>query len=194
MRSRDVARTVASVEIWTDPGTALLVPMSREQYDGIGEVAHAEWWDGLCVVTPGGLRHQRYQKRLTLLLEPLTPDGHELFFDVGVRTKDSDFIPDIAVVPKGARVDETEHWFLDPPLFVLEVLSPSTQLFDLAVKRERYARHGIPWYWLFDPAVPELIILRNENGSYVEEQRLRGAGRPSGPIDVTVDVDAICAS
>src|SRR4051812_4996637 len=122
MRSRDAARTVASVEIWTDPGTALLIPMSREQYDEIGEVAHAEWWDGLCVVTPGALHHQRVQTKLTLLLAPTAPDGDELLLEVGVRTPDSDFIPDISLVSKRASVDETGHWFLDPPLLVVEIL------------------------------------------------------------------------
>jgi Uma2 family endonuclease len=130
---------------------------------------------------------------LTVLLAPHSPPEHELLFGIGVRAVDSDFIPDLAVVPNGARTDETEHWFLDPPLLVVEILSPSTRLFDLAVKRERYARHGIEWYWILDAEARELLVLRNNDGVYVEAQRITRVGTTDGPISVVLDVSELCA-
>ena len=38
-----------------------------------------------------------------------------------------------------------------PPDLVVEILSPSNPSHDLAVKRELYARHGIPEYWILEP-------------------------------------------
>lgn len=192
MPSHEVTRTVGSVDLHTDPGTALLVPMSREQYDEIGEVKHAEWWDGVCVVTPGGMDHNRFSKRLFVLLDPHLPEGHELLWETGVRTLDADLIPDLSLFPATARVDVTNHWLLDPPLLVVEVLSPSTRFFDLAVKRERYAGHGIEWYWILDPANATLLVLHNDNGAYVEAQRITGSDTTTGPISVPIDVTAIC--
>ena len=37
-----------------------------------------------------------------------------------------------------------------PPDLVVEILSPSNRLHDLERKRELYARHGIPEYWMLD--------------------------------------------
>src|SRR3954454_15766343 len=112
MRLREPARTVGFVDLRTHPGTALLVSMSREEYDEIGEVKHAEWWDGVCVVTPGGMDHNRFAKRLFLTLDPVAPTGHECLWETGVRTADADFIPDLTLFRSSARVDDTNHWLL----------------------------------------------------------------------------------
>jgi Uma2 family endonuclease len=37
------------------------------------------------------------------------------------------------------------------PTLVVEVLSPSTTQIDLVRKRQLYARHGVPYYWIVDP-------------------------------------------
>ena len=37
-----------------------------------------------------------------------------------------------------------------PPDLVVEILSPSNRAHDLETKRELYARHGIPEYWILD--------------------------------------------
>ncbi len=48
-----------------------------------------------------------------------------------------------------------------PPTLVIEVLSPSTTLIDRSTKRQLYARHGVPFYWLVDPegrAIEALVL------------------------------------
>ena len=42
---------------------------------------------------------------------------------------------------------------------VVEILSPSNRGHDLAVKRELYARHGVPEYWIVDPDRATLLAL-----------------------------------
>ena len=37
-----------------------------------------------------------------------------------------------------------------PPDLVVEILSPANRRHDLEIKRELYARHGIPEYWILD--------------------------------------------
>ena len=63
-----------------------------------------------------------------------------------------------------------------PPDLVVEILSPSNSAHDHAVKRELYARHGVPEYWILDP-VPETVlkltepITRQGAGEYTLEAR-----------------------
>lgn len=38
-----------------------------------------------------------------------------------------------------------------PPTLVIEIVSPSTTLIDRSTKRQLYARHGVPFFWLVDP-------------------------------------------
>ena len=40
------------------------------------------------------------------------------------------------------------------PLLAVEVLSPSTRLYDLNTKRSRYEQMGVPSYWIVDPSGP----------------------------------------
>ncbi len=51
------------------------------------------------------------------------------------------------------------------------MLSPSNREADLVIKRAKYARAGLPWYWVVDLVAQELIVLRNEAGELVEVQR-----------------------
>jgi Uma2 family endonuclease len=37
------------------------------------------------------------------------------------------------------------------PDWICEVISPSTAVRDRTIKRELYARHGVPHHWLVDP-------------------------------------------
>src|SRR4051794_30493910 len=43
------------------------------------------------------------------------------------------------------------------PLLAVEVLSPSTQLFDPNLKKAAYERMGAAHFWLLDPRIPELF-------------------------------------
>lgn len=59
--------------------------------------------------------------------------------------------PDLTVVlsdrAEVTRPDRIEG----PPSLVVEIVSPSSRRADAVVKRDRYARAGVPEYWLVDP-------------------------------------------
>jgi Uma2 family endonuclease len=71
--------------------------------------------------------------------------------------------PDLMVT----RRDETGPKFVvRPPLLAVEVISPTTRVTDVVLKRTRYEQHGIPTYWLFDPALQELTVLHLTDHTY----------------------------
>jgi Uma2 family endonuclease len=188
VRLHDPRRTVSFVELRAEPGTTLLVPMSREEYEALPEQKHAEWWDGVCVVNAPVPHHGRIVGRLVVLLGHSCPSGSAVYVETGWRTQDADFGPDIAL----ASDEASGVWLLEAPLLVVEVLSPSTRRFDLGYKFEAYARNGAAWYWVVDPDVPSLTVHRNDNGAYAEVQRIDEPHDTIGPIAVHFDPEAIC--
>lgn len=54
------------------------------------------------------------------------------------------------------------------PDWVCEITSQSSQARDRVVKRNLYARRGIPFYWIVDPATRTLEALGLQNPRWVE--------------------------
>ena len=54
------------------------------------------------------------------------------------------------------------------PDWVCEIVSPSHAAHDRITKRKLYASHGVPFYWIVDPAERTLEALRLEQGRWVE--------------------------
>lgn len=52
------------------------------------------------------------------------------------------------------------------PDLVIEMLSPSTELRDLTLKRERYEMFGAREYWLADPFAKTITVLRARDGRF----------------------------
>ncbi len=65
--------------------------------------------------------------------------------------------PDLLYVSAARRHIITGRGCEGIPDLVVEILSPSNFAHDRAVKRELYARHGIPEYWILDP-IPETVL------------------------------------
>ncbi len=59
--------------------------------------------------------------------------------------------PDIIFVAEEHREIILPQHIRGAPDLVVEVTSRSTSRADREVKRQAYARHGIPYYWLLDP-------------------------------------------
>jgi Uma2 family endonuclease len=163
--------------------------MTREQFDALGETKHHEFYDGMCVVNPPRYAHALASKRLVQLLDPACPPGFHALAEWGWETADSVFEPDVMVVP----VDPPSDVLRDPPLLIVEILSPSNREADLITKRRKYAECGLPWYWIVDPDKPSLTVLRNIDDLFVELQTLTRAGRTVGPLQVEVDPAALAS-
>ncbi len=78
-------------------------------------------------------------------------------------------VPDIAgwrtsTLP---RLPDVPHLKV-PPDWVCEVLSPSTAGFDRVRKSRVYARNGVGWYWLIDPAARTVEVFRLVDGHYLQ--------------------------
>ena len=67
--------------------------------------------------------------------------------------------PDLLYVSAARRHIVTDRGCEGIPDLVVEILSPSNSANDLAVKRELYARHGIPEYWILDPVRETVRVL-----------------------------------
>jgi Uma2 family endonuclease len=172
------------MELRAPAGGVLIVPMSREEFDALPEMHHTEWWDGACVVTGTTRRHGIAISTLTaILIAVLDSRCFEIMTGVGWRLPDAEFVPDLAVV---AAAPDAVALF-EPPLLLIEVLSPSTRHVDLRRKRELYAAGGLPWYWVVDLARNELVVLRNDAGTFVEVQRVT-SGTTIGPVEIAVTV------
>ena len=161
----------------------LKTEMSEEEYLALGATKHHEYYDGICVVNPPTVRHQRAERTLLLLLDPVAPDGFEVLTEAGWRTGGSWFEPDLMLVPVGGPDDIVR----DAPLLIVEILSPSNRLDDIVTKRARYAEGGLLWYWIVDLDAPRLTVLQLVDGIFIERQELTGAGPTVGPVQANID-------
>lgn len=131
--------------------------------------------DGALVVTPPpGPRHQRVVRELLLVLEP------------AARARVLEVLPAPVAWHIGpGQVPEPDLIVVDPtlvgeravqgtPALVVEVLSSFGRSRDLLEKRRLYASAGSPHYWIVDPDVPSLTVLRLEGTEYVQEAEVSG--------------------
>jgi Uma2 family endonuclease len=108
--------------------------------------------DGVLIVSAApGLLHQRAVGRLYRLLDDECPAEFEVVvapFAVGLA-EDTEMQPDVVV---GRREHFTDKELPTAPALAVEVLSPSTRLIDLNLKRARFERAYTPAFWVVEPA------------------------------------------
>ena len=134
-----------------------------------------ELLDGLHLVTPSPTRlHQRAVVGFTYLLNHNCLAEYEVL--VGPMdyrpTPQRSLQPDVIVASR----DDTETTTLVRPLLLaVEVLSPSTRMKDLLLKRGVYQESGVASYWIFDPEDEVLTVLELSDGRYVERAVVKGS-------------------
>ena len=99
--------------------------------------------------------------------------------------------PDILFVDTEHRSLISERGIEGPPTLAIEVLSPSTADTDRGRKSRLYARHGVPWYWIVDPAAHAIDVYRLVGDAYQLADRLTDPGAMPPLLDLTVDPAAI---
>lgn len=121
------------------------IRMSWEEYLATPAHPRHEWVDGVVVVSPDpGWRHQRISRKLANLFD----DVEGLFGSISGNIK----LPGNRVrVPDAYATRKPEGVFIEQPVLVVEVLSPSTRTEDLLRKAPEYAAAGISQYWVVDP-------------------------------------------
>ncbi|WP_181411104.1 Uma2 family endonuclease [Nocardioides humi] len=121
----------------------------------------------LTVMTGPSIEHQWAQMQLLKLLFAAAPSHlASLAAPFDILSEDTAVQPDIMVIDPSALVGT------DPieciPLLVIEILSPSTALYDLNTKFKRYERAGIASYWVVDPLAGRLIVWELRDGEYAK--------------------------
>jgi Uma2 family endonuclease len=123
--------------------------------------------DGQVYVTPApSPLHQRLVGRLFRLLSEYFLAPAEVFVaPIDVILTPHDVVqPDLVVVANQSQV--SRRGIEGPPLLVVEVLSPTTTVYDRTTKAQRYAALGISHYWLADPETRTLECFRRHEASY----------------------------
>ena len=89
--------------------------------------------------------------------------------------------PDLVYLDTGRGGLVSNRGIEGPPTLVVEILSPSTTEIDRSTKRQLYARHGVPGYWIVDPEarVVEAYVL--SEGAYQLSARVAGSEPVSLP-------------
>jgi Uma2 family endonuclease len=111
-----------------------------------------ELLEGLLLVTPApSYAHQIVATRLaTMLTNALAGDARVVAVGAIQRGKDTQLQPDVLVCPPEFHPSrnwrDIRGWWL-----AVEVLSPSSRLYDRDVKRGAYLALGVQEYWIVDP-------------------------------------------
>lgn len=97
--------------------------------------------------------------------------------------------PDLVILV-GDRAEMFERGTIDgPPSLVMEVLSPSTQGRDRGIKRNLYARHMVPEYWMIDVETKTVTIFSDPvDGRYESESTTHDVATSVTIPSLTVDL------
>lgn len=150
--------------------------------------------DGILVVSPSPRpKHQRISRGLFRALDIACPSDLEVLYaplDWQPNQRNS-LEPDLLVV---ARKDVGDGPLTKPLRLAVEILSPSSRLYDTKVKFAKYAEGGVASYWIVDPdGGPSIVAYGLVDGEYVEVARGSGDDevRLALPYPVTVVPSAL---
>ena len=161
----------------------------EDLFDTPDDGCRYEVLDGALVVSPPpSTRHQRVVRELLVLLrEAGAAHGLEVLpapvaWHIGPGQVPE---PDLIVVDPSAVGERAVE---GTPALVVEVLSAFGRTRDLEEKRRLYSAAGCPRYWIVDPDVPSVLVLRLEGSEYVEEARVTGPEvyRSTEPVAVSL--------
>lgn len=139
-----------------------------------------ELLDGELIVVPAPKEpHQRVSMRLSAVLYykvEAVGMGYVYAAPFDVILSDTDVVqPDLLYVSNERAHIITADNILGAPDLVVEILSPGTAERDRTFKRSLYALHGVREYWLVDPMMHTIEVLRLGENSF-EAVGMFGAG------------------
>jgi Uma2 family endonuclease len=132
------------------------VRFSSDEYFQLGEIGvltedeRVELMDGeVLSMSPAGNRHSACIRRLNRFLVPRVGDAVVSSQDTLFLPEEYRPMPDLVVLRPREDAYDDAHPTHEDALVVIEVSDSSLRL-DRRIKGPRYARAGIPEYWLFD--------------------------------------------
>ncbi len=126
---------------------------------------------GVLVMSPSPrFKHQRFVSMLTMYLCQAVTLNHlgEVVsgpFDV-ILSPQNVFQPDVLVVLNKHLDRLQEEGVMGAPDLVVEVISPSSKLYDRVNKHMAYEQAGVPEYWLADPRKQSIELFVLKDGRY----------------------------
>ena len=175
--------------------SAAPVPDVRLTYDDFllfpDDGKRHELIDGVHYVTPAPrVRHQELVGRLHLALGNYLSEhptaGRVLLAPVDVVLSNHDIVePDLLVIAGDQTGIVTEKNVQGAPALVIEVMSKSTRKRDAQIKRRLFEQVGVREYWLVDPELDTVQVLRLSSGQRlvrVEELTAEDGGTLSTPL------------
>lgn len=174
-------------------------PMTRAERDALPDDGRRhELIDGMLVMSPApGVPHQGVVGELYLALRATCPADSGLRVMLGpldvTLAEDTVVEPDLLVARKD---DFTEPELPHAPLLAVEVLSPSTRLYDLTLKKARYEKAGCAAYWVIDPVEPRLVAWELSDQTFVEVASVVGeeTAHLTAPFPVAITPAALVVS
>ena len=163
--------------------------MTWDEYEALGEEIRGEYIDGTLVVSPFPSRqHQSASRRLANLLEAHAPQDVAVTEGWGWKPADDEYGPDVMVHPR----TEEQIRFTGTPLLCVEILS-SNRSDDLVRKVFKYAKAGLPAYWVLDPLEPSLRVYVLRDGEYHQSALITGTSEVPDWPGLIIDVPALLA-
>ena len=96
------------------------------------------------------------------------PGGWWIIFEPELHLSEDILVPDLAGWRRERMPDYPDTAYVTlAPDWVCEVLSPGTRRLDLHEKRPVYAREGVSWLWLVDPADRTLEAFELQDGQWL---------------------------
>jgi Uma2 family endonuclease len=148
-------------------------------------------------VTPApGSIHQQVSFRLTTAFGNFCQEqgaGIAFHAPYDVIFGEGDYLEPDLIFVRLDRMGEVvqDHGVVGTPDLVVEILSGSTAHRDRGIKRQRYAKHGVPEYWIIDTDAKHVEVYRLTGGDLrraeVATDFLRYRPVPGGP-ELVIDV------
>lgn len=73
--------------------------------------------------------------------------------------------PDILMIHRSREEIIEERGVVGPPDLVVEIISPNSAKRDRTMKKESYARFGVPEYWIVDPSnltIEQYVLMKHD--------------------------------
>ena len=138
----------------------------------------------LFVTPPPTVSHEEIHRRLTRILDPFVVAnglGYVYHPRAVVQFQGSQVEPDLMVRAPHPRPEA--GWAAWPaPFLVVEIISPSTRRRDQEQKKSLYLDAGVAEYWIVDPEMRSITVVRHGDSERVERERIEW--RPPGVAGV----------
>jgi hypothetical protein len=119
--------------------------------------------------------------------------GEALGRDIVMRLGDDGFTPDIMFFKSEKLNTLYEYYLAGPAELVIEVVLPAHRDYDYRVKREYYARGGVPEYVIVDPEQRHFEFLRLTGSNYaVQQPDAGGCYRPESVPGLAIVTKHMC--